>query len=80
MLIDSIGNLLGFHENTLWQEYNPSPNAVVILSFDSIFLETDNDKGMIFKRRRSGIIHKWTRTVDSKRKTKKKLREVSLGL
>ena len=38
---DSIGNLLGFNETILYEEYNLSPNPVDILSFDNIFLETD---------------------------------------
>ena len=60
---DSIRNLLGFHETILHKEYNLSPNPVDILAFDSIFLQSDIVKGMIFKGR-SGIIHTWTMTVD----------------
>ena len=45
-------------------EYKLSPNLVDILSFDNSFLECDFAKGMIFKVRRSGIIHIWTMTVD----------------
>ena len=47
---DSIRNLLGFHETILYKEYNISPNAVDILSFDNIFLETDIARGKIFKK------------------------------
>ena len=36
---DCIGNLLGFNETILWEEYNLSPNPVDILSFDYIFIE-----------------------------------------
>ena len=61
---DSIGSLLGFNETILYEEYNLSPNPVDILSFDNIFLETDIAQGMIFKRKRSGIIHNFTMTVD----------------
>ena len=61
---DSIGNLLGFNETILYEEYNLSPNAVDILSFDNIFIETDIAQGMIFKGNRTGIIHNWTMTVD----------------
>ena len=61
---DSIGSLLGFNETILYEEYNLSPNPVDILSFDNIFLETDIAQGMIFKRRRSGIIHNFTMDVD----------------
>ena len=61
---DSIGSLLGFDETILYEEYNLSPNPVDILSFDNIFLETDIAQGMIFKGRRSGIIHNFTMDVD----------------
>ena len=61
---DSIGNLLGFDETILYKEYNLSPNHVHILSFDNIFIETDIAQGMIFKGKRTGIIHNWTMTVD----------------
>ena len=64
MFNDSIRNLLGFHETTLCKEYNLSPNPVDTLSFDNIFLECDIAQGMIFKRKRSGIIHNCTMTVD----------------
>ena len=46
---DSIGNLLGFNETILWEEYNLSHNPVDILSFDNIFIDTDIAQGMIFK-------------------------------
>ena len=61
---DSIRNLLGFNETILYKEYNLSPNPVDIISFDNIFLETDIAQGMIFKGKRSGIIHKFTMDVD----------------
>ena len=61
---DNCGNLLGFHETILWQEYNLSLNPVDILSFDNILLECDIAKGMIFKGTRSGIIHNFTIYVD----------------
>ena len=61
---DNIGNLLGFHETILWQEYNLSPNPVDILSFDNILLECDIAKGMIFKGKRTGIIDNFTMDVD----------------
>ena len=60
---DSIGNLLGFNEIFLYKEYNLSPNPVDILSFDNIFLETDIAQGMIFRGKRSGIIHNFTMDV-----------------
>ena len=61
---DSIGNLLGFDETILYEEYNLSPNPVDILSFDNIFIETDIAQGMIFKGKRTGIIHNFTMDVD----------------
>ena len=61
---DSIRDLLGFSKTTIFEEYNLSPNAVDILSFDNIFLECDIAQGMIFKGRKSNIIHNWTTTVD----------------
>ena len=61
---DSIGTLLGFNETILYEEDNLSPNPVDILSFDNIFIETDIAQGMIFKGKRTGIIHNWTMTVD----------------
>ena len=64
VFINIIGNLLGFHENLLGQEYNLSLNPVDILSFDKVFLECDIAEGMIFKGRRSGIIHSFTMDVD----------------
>ena len=65
MFNDSIRNILGFNETILYNEYNPSPNLVEILSFDNIFLECDVARGKIFKVRRSRIIHNWTMTVDT---------------
>ena len=61
---DSIGSLLGVNKRTIYDEYNLSDNPVDILSFDNIFIETDIAQGMIFKGRRSGIIHNFTMDVD----------------
>ena len=58
---DSTGELLGFNETILWKEYTLSPN---IISFDNIFIETNIAKGMIFKGRRTGIIHNFTMDVN----------------
>ena len=60
---DSIGSLLGFNKRTIYDEYNLSDNPVDILSFDNIFIETDIAQGMIFKGKRSGIIHNFTMDV-----------------
>ena len=61
---DSNRNLLGFHETILNKAYILSPNPVDILSFDNILLETNIAQGIIYKRKRSGIFHNWTMTVD----------------
>ena len=61
---DSVGKILGYNETILWEEYNLSPNSVHILSFHNIFIECDIAQGMIFKRKRTGIIHNFTMTVD----------------
>ena len=61
---DSIGSLLGFNDIQVWGKYNLSDNPVDILSFDNIFLECDIAQGMIFKGRKSNIVHIWTMTVD----------------
>ena len=61
---DNIGDLLGFFKSKIYEKYNLSPNPVDILSFDNIFLECDIAQGMIFKCKRSGIVHNWTMTVD----------------
>ena len=61
---DSIRDLLGFNKTTIFEEYNLSPNPVDILSFDNIFLECNIAQGMIFKGKRSGIIHTFTIDVD----------------
>ena len=55
-------NLLGFHETILYKKYNLSPNPVDNLIIDNIFIERDIAHGMIYKQKRSGIIHNWTMT------------------
>ena len=61
---DSIRDLLGFKPKILDLEYNLSDHPVDILSFDNIFLECNIAKGIIFKGKRSGIIHNFTMDVD----------------
>ena len=61
---DSIGNLLGFDETILYEEYNISKKPVDILSFDNNFIHTDIAEGMIFRGERNGIIHNFTMNVD----------------
>ena len=61
---DSIRDLLRIDKTTIFEEYNLSPNPVDILSFDNIFLECDIAQGMIFRGKRSGIIHNFNMDVD----------------
>ena len=61
---DSIGSLLGFNEILVWGKYNLSDDPVDILSFDNIFIECNIAQGLIFKGKRSGIIHNFTMDVD----------------
>ena len=71
---DSIGSLLGFNKRTIYEAYNLSDYPVDILSFDNIFIETDIAQGMIFKGRRTGIIHNFTMDVDPGHKYFEKFR------
>ena len=71
---DSIGNLPGFNKILSWGKNNLSDNPVDILSFDNSFLETDIARGMIFRGKRSGIIHNFTMDVDPGYKYGKKFR------
>ena len=61
---DSLRDLLGFKPKILNLEYNLSDHPVDILSFDNIFIECNIAQGMIFKGKRSGIIHNFTMDVD----------------
>ena len=70
----SIRVLLGFNKNTIFDDYNLSPNLVDILSFDNIFLECDKAQGMIFEGKRSGIIHNFTMDVNPGYKYTEKFR------
>ena len=64
MFDNSIRDLLGFNARTFYEEYTLSKNPVDILSIVNIFLECDIAQGMIFKGKRSGIIHNFTMDVD----------------
>ena len=64
MFDDSRRDLLGFNARTLYEEYTLSNNPVDILSFDNIFIECNIAQGIIFKGKRSGIIHNFTMDVD----------------
>ena len=61
---DGIRDLIGFNKTTIYEKYNLSPNPVDIISFDNIFIETNIAQGMIFKQKRTGIIHNFTMTVN----------------
>ena len=61
---DSIGDLLRLNKTTIFEQYNLSPNPVDILSFDNVFLECDINQGIIFRSKRSGIIHNFTMDVN----------------
>ena len=60
----SIRDLFFFDPVVVYEKYNLSRNPVDILSFDNSFLATDIAQGMIFKGKRSGIIHNFTMDVD----------------
>ena len=64
MFDDSIKDLLGFHAITLYEEYKLSTNPVDILSFDKLSLKCDFVQAMVFKGRKSIIIHICTMAVD----------------
>ena len=74
MFDDSIKDLLGFNAITLYEDYNLSPNLVDFLSFDIFFLECNITQGMIFKGKRSGIVHNFTIVVAPGYKYKEKFR------
>ena len=61
---DSVGELLGFNKTTIYEDYNFSQNPVDIIPFDKIFIEADVTQGMIFRGRRTGIIHNFTMDVN----------------
>ena len=61
---DSIRYLLEFNKSTIYEEYNLASNPVDIFSLDNNLLECDIAQGMIFRGKRSGIIHNFTLDVD----------------
>ena len=71
---DSMRHVLGFIKTTIYEEYNLSRNPVDILSFDNTFFERDIAQGMIFKNKKSGLIHNFTMVVDPGYKYIEKLR------
>ena len=64
MFDDSIRDLLRFNARTLYEEYTLSNNPVDILASDNIFIECNIAQGMIFRGKRSGVIHNFTMDVD----------------
>ena len=48
----------------MYEEINLPPNQVTIPSFDNFFLECDIAQGMIFKGKRSGIVHNFVLDVN----------------
>ena len=71
---DFIRKFSGFNANTLYEEYNLSPNPVDILSFANKFFECDIPQGMIFRRKRRGLVHIFTMYVDPGYKDIEKIR------
>ena len=65
MFDDNIGNLQGYIETIIHEEYNLSPNPVEILSFDNFFIHIDIARGMIIRDKRSVIFHNFTMDVDT---------------
>ena len=61
---DSIKDILRINKATIYEQYNISPNPVDFLSFDNIFIERYIVQGMIFRGKRSRIIHNFTMDVD----------------
>ena len=71
MFDDSIIDLLGFNARTSYEEYNLSQNPSDTLSFDNTFFECDIAKKMIFKSKRSGIIHNITMVIKTAKVSKR---------
>ena len=46
-----------------YEKYSLSPKPVNKIPFEQIFVETDNTQGIIFKGRRSGRIHNFTKNI-----------------
>ena len=55
---------MGFISTILTKEYNLSDDPVDTISFDNIFIECDIAQGMVFRGKRSNIIHNFTMDVD----------------
>ena len=62
---NSIRDFLGFEPKIIYEEHNLSDYAIDdTLLFDNTFLQYDIAQGMIFKGKRSGILHNFTMDVD----------------
>ena len=61
---DSLRDLLVFNEEVIYEKYNKSGHPVAIISFDNIFIETNNARGMIFRGKTSGIIFNFSLDVN----------------
>ena len=72
---DSFRDLSGFDLVVIYEKHNSSPNPIVILSFDVIFLEIDVPHATSLKGQRSRINHNFTMDVDPGYKYIEKLRE-----
>ena len=72
---DSIGNVLGFDETILSNEFNISANLVDVSSFDTTLIHTGIAHGMVFKTKRTDIIHKFSMYVNLGYKYIEKLRD-----
>ena len=76
MFDDNIRDPLGFNARTIYEEYKLSENPVDVLSFDNIFLECDIAQGMIFKGKRFGLLHNFTKDVHPGYKINAKFRGI----
>ena len=65
---DSLGSLLGFNPEVLYEKYNLSPHLVDIISIANIFIGSDCARGTFFECKRTGIIHNFTIEVNPRLK------------
>ena len=61
---DSIRDVLGSNSTILYEDYDLSPNPIDILFFDNVFLECDIAQTMIFRARKTNIIHNCAMDAD----------------
>ena len=71
---DNNGTILRYDETIIWEEYSLSKNPVDKISFDNFFIETDIAQALLFRGKRSGIIHNFTMNVDPGYKYNEKFR------